>query len=74
MGQKINPLGYRIGVTEPHRATWFARGNAYGKLVAQDHFIRDFLKRRFKSAAIEKITSSASLSAPSLPCTVVALV
>lgn len=55
MGQKINPLGYRIGVTEPHRATWFARGNEYGKLVAQDHFIRDFLKRRFKSAAIEKI-------------------
>ncbi|TVR42357.1 MAG: 30S ribosomal protein S3 [Planctomycetota bacterium] len=55
MGQKINPLGFRIGITEPHRATWFARGREYGKLVAQDHFIRDFLKRRFKSAAIEKI-------------------
>ena len=26
MGQKINPLGYRIGVTEPHRSTWYARG------------------------------------------------
>lgn len=55
MGQKINPLGFRIGITEPHRATWFARGPEYGKLVAQDYFIRDFLKRRFKSAAIEKI-------------------
>lgn len=55
MGQKINPLGFRIGVTEPHRATWFARGRDYGKLVAQDHKLRDFLKRRFRSAAIEKI-------------------
>lgn len=55
MGQKINPLGFRIGITEPHRATWFARGRAYGELVAQDYFIRDFLKKRFRQAAIEKI-------------------
>jgi len=55
MGQKINPLGFRIGVTEPHRSTWFARGEEYGDLVAEDFKIRDFLKRRFYSAAIEKI-------------------
>jgi small subunit ribosomal protein S3 len=55
MGQKINPLGFRIGVTEPHRSTWFARGRDYGRFVAQDAKIRDFLKRRFRSAAIEKI-------------------
>lgn len=55
MGHKINPLGYRIGITEPHRSTWFARGPQYGEMVAQDYRIREFLKKRFGGAAIEKI-------------------
>lgn len=55
MGQKINPLGFRVGITEPYRATWFAAGAAYGKLVKQDYEIRTFIKTRFRSAAIEKI-------------------
>ncbi len=26
MGHKINPLGFRIGITEPHRSVWYAKG------------------------------------------------
>ncbi len=55
MGQKIHPLGFRIGITEPHRSTWFARREEYGRLVAQDYEVRAFLKDRFRAAAIEKI-------------------
>jgi small subunit ribosomal protein S3 len=55
MGHKINPLGFRIGVTEAHRSVWYAKGAKYSELVLQDHKIRSFLKERFKSAAIEKI-------------------
>jgi len=55
MGHKINPLGFRIGITEPHRSTWYAKGQKYSQLVIQDHKIRDYLKERFASAAIEKI-------------------
>jgi len=55
MGHKINPLGFRIGITEPHRSIWYARGNKYATLVIQDHHVRDFLRDRFKAAAIEKI-------------------
>ena len=55
MGQKINPLGFRIGVTEPHRSTWIARGASYGDLVAEDFKIRTFLKDRFYGAGIEKM-------------------
>lgn len=55
MGHKINPLGFRIGVTETHRSIWYAKGSKYSELVLQDHKIRTFLKDRFKSAAIEKI-------------------
>jgi small subunit ribosomal protein S3 len=55
MGHKINPLGFRIGITEAHRSIWYAKGTKYADLVLQDHKIRTFLKDRFKSAAIEKI-------------------
>lgn len=55
MGHKINPLGFRIGITEPHRAIWYAKGTKYSELVIQDFKIRDYLKSRFKSAAVEKI-------------------
>ena len=55
MGQKINPLGYRIGITEPHRSTWFARGKDYGAFVKSDYEVRNFIKNRFRSAAIEKV-------------------
>jgi small subunit ribosomal protein S3 len=55
MGHKINPLGFRIGITEPHRSIWFAKGKRYSELVVQDYKIRTHLKERFSSAAVEKI-------------------
>lgn len=55
MGHKINPLGFRVGITEPHRSNWYAKGKNYSKLVLQDSQIRGFLKDRFASAAVEKI-------------------
>ena len=55
MGHKINPLGFRMGVTEPHRAVWFAKGRKYSQLVFQDFKIREHLKSKFYGAAIEKI-------------------
>ncbi len=55
MGHKINPLGFRIGITEPHRSNWYAKGKKYSQLVLQDYRIRTFLKERFISAAVEKI-------------------
>jgi len=56
MGHKINPLGFRVGITEPHRSIWYAKGGQkYSQLVVQDYKIRTYLKDRFASAAVEKI-------------------
>jgi len=55
VGHKINPTGFRMGVTEPHRSIWFAKGRKYSQLVMQDAAIRDHLKQKFYGAAIEKI-------------------
>jgi len=55
MGHKINPTGFRMGITEAHRSVWFAKGHKYAQLVLQDFQIRDHLKQKFYGAAIEKI-------------------
>lgn len=55
MGQKIHPLGFRIGITEEHRSNWFGRGPQYAQLVANDYRVRSYLKGRFRAAAIERI-------------------
>jgi len=55
VGHKINPTGFRMGVTEPHRAVWYAKGRKYSQLVMQDFQIREHLKGKFYGAAIEKI-------------------
>jgi small subunit ribosomal protein S3 len=55
MGQKVNPLGYRIGITEDWRSRWYASKKEYGDLLVEDRRIRNFIKSEYRSAAIEKI-------------------
>lgn len=45
MGQKINPVGFRLGITQEHRSRWFADSNRYPKLLQEDHTIRNFFER-----------------------------
>jgi small subunit ribosomal protein S3 len=40
MGQKVNPLGFRLGITKQHQAEWYANSNDYLKYVVEDNFIR----------------------------------
>nr|YP_007026177.1 ribosomal protein S3 [Apopellia endiviifolia]AFU88887.1 ribosomal protein S3 [Apopellia endiviifolia]WIA67770.1 ribosomal protein S3 [Apopellia endiviifolia]WKW94979.1 ribosomal protein S3 [Apopellia endiviifolia] len=44
MGQKINPLGFRLGVTQNHRSYWFAKPNKYSKLFEGDRGIRNCIE------------------------------
>src|SRR5438105_1692916 len=43
MGQKVNPIGFRIGITEPWRSRWYAPKAAYGEFLIEDFKIRKFL-------------------------------
>jgi small subunit ribosomal protein S3 len=40
MGQKINPLGFRLGVTQNHHSYWFAQPKNYSRLLQEDQKIR----------------------------------
>lgn len=59
MGQKVNPLGFRIGVTEDWKSRWYATKQAYGEFLGEDFRIRryidDKLNRRPPFAAVSDI-------------------
>lgn len=55
MGQKVNPIGFRVGVYLPWDARWFARSENYAKLFFEDLEIRKFIKAHLSSAEISRI-------------------
>nr|QXE45723.1 30S ribosomal protein S3 [Glischrocaryon aureum] len=44
MGQKINPLGFRLGTTQGHHSLWFAQPKNYSEGLQEDKKIRDYIK------------------------------
>ncbi|KAK7321925.1 hypothetical protein VNO80_32172 [Phaseolus coccineus] len=44
MGQKINPLGFRLGTTKSHDSIWFAQPTKYSENIQEDKKIRDWIK------------------------------
>jgi len=54
MGQKVNPIGFRLGITRTWDSRWFAK-REYGKLIHEDIKLRRFLKEKLFGAGIAKI-------------------
>jgi len=59
MGQKVNPTGFRVGITEDWKSRWYAPKAAYGNFLVEDHKVRRFidgkLNRRPPFAAVSEI-------------------
>lgn len=55
MGQKVNPIGFRVTANKNWRSMWFANKKDYLIFLHEDFRIRDFLKRRLASAAVARI-------------------
>lgn len=55
MGQKINPIGFRVGVIRDWDSRWFVKNSEFGDLIVEDKKIRDFLKKSLYKAGIPKI-------------------
>ncbi|MFO0836509.1 MAG: 30S ribosomal protein S3 [Phycisphaerales bacterium] len=59
MGQKTQPFGFRLGITEAHRSRWYAPKALYGELLVEDEKIRRYLDKRLNrkppSAAVSDI-------------------
>ncbi len=54
MGQKVNPIGFRLGIIRTWDSKWFAN-RGYDKLVYEDKQIREFIKERLFHAGISRI-------------------
>src|ERR1700690_1152998 len=54
MGQKVNPYGFRLGVTTDWKSRWFEERN-YQNCVIEDWEIRDYLMSQLESAAVSRI-------------------
>ena len=54
MGQKVNPIGLRIGITRTWNSKWYAEKN-YAEQLREDIEIQQFIKKSLKHAAISKI-------------------
>lgn len=54
MGQKVNPIGFRLGVHRDWDSKWFAE-KEYSHFVLEDHLIRKFLKKKLHQAGVSKI-------------------
>ena len=55
MGQKVNPIGFRLPVTKDWKSRWFARKAQFGTLLQEDLRIRETLTKELASAAVSKI-------------------
>jgi len=55
MGQKINPVGLRLGINRTWDSRWFAEKGEYGNLLQEALKIREYLNKELKQAAISKI-------------------
>ena len=55
MGQKVNPYGFRLGITTDWKSRWFATRQEYADNIIEDWKIRDFLRTELPHAAISRI-------------------
>ena len=56
MGQKVNPVAFRVGVMEGWKSRWYASKKEFAELLVEDKKIRDFIKKgNYKAAGIDRI-------------------
>ena len=55
MGQKTHPLGFRLGIVQEHRSSWYSKLNQYSSLLEEDDKIRTYLNKLTKQVSISNV-------------------
>jgi len=55
MGQKVNPIGLRVGINRGWDSVWFAKKNEYGKLLIEDYKIREYIKKNVVNSGVSQV-------------------
>ena len=56
MGQKVHPIGIRLGIVKDWSSKWYADTKTFPEYVRTDHLIRSFIKKKLKDASVSRIT------------------
>lgn len=56
MGQKVNPIGFRLPVTKDWKSRWYANKQLFGEQLLEDLKVREYVKQRLENAAVSKVT------------------
>ena len=54
MGQKVNPIGIRLGIVKTWESRWFG-GKNYAQYILEDHKLRTFIKKKLYHAGVSRI-------------------
>lgn len=55
MGQKVNPIGFRVGITRGWESVWYANDKNFGTQLREDIKLRQYVKARLKHAGVSRI-------------------
>ncbi|MPX15645.1 30S ribosomal protein S3 [Moraxella catarrhalis] len=55
MGQKVHPIGIRLGVIKKHNANWYANSKQYSEYLLNDFQVRNFLRKKLEGAMVSHI-------------------
>ena len=55
MGQKINPIGFRLGINRGWDSTWFAKKKDFGRYLIEDFKIRNYIKKNITNSGVSEI-------------------
>ena len=55
MGQKVNPIGLRLGINRSWESIWYAKKNQYGNLLIEDHKIREYIRKNIVNSGVSQV-------------------
>jgi small subunit ribosomal protein S3 len=55
MGQKVNPVGIRLGIVKEHNSIWYADSKNYSKNLISDLEVRKFIEKRLENASVSRV-------------------
>ena len=55
MGQKVNPIGLRVGINRDWDSVWFAKKRDYGRLLIEDFKIREYIKKNVVNSGVSQV-------------------
>ena len=55
MGQKVSPIGLRVGINKGWESTWYAEKQEFAKFLANDNKIRKYLTKKLKDASVSSV-------------------